>query len=270
MGRHDEEPGQGASTLPTIDANELFEGMTGGDDSRMLLDLETGETILVFASDDHETWGEEIDRLHQDPQRYREVEPIESRHQYDWMVDFASALHDAPDIARQLEVALDGRGAFGRFRNVLAGHPDLQEHWYAWRAERLLKHATGWLRSEGIDHPLSTPRELSSSTRRKSTPSADPEIGLIHVLLLGAPDGKTELLGGTVLRTITADSNKKAEQLLHRLVRHACILGGIDYRRSLVDGRDQVTVGDLCLSRHGLVIEVSVAVPRAVWDAFHA
>lgn len=57
------------------------------------------------------------------------------------MVDFASALHDAPDIARQLEVALDGRGAFGRFRNVLAGPPDLQERWYAWRAERLLEHA---------------------------------------------------------------------------------------------------------------------------------
>ncbi|MEM9462293.1 MAG: hypothetical protein AAGF11_49525 [Myxococcota bacterium] len=41
-------------TLPTIDANGRFEGMTGGDDSRMLLDLETGETILVFASDDHD------------------------------------------------------------------------------------------------------------------------------------------------------------------------------------------------------------------------
>lgn len=144
--------------LPTIDADDLFDGMTGGEDIRTLLDLETGEVITVFPSDEDDLWGEDIDRLDEDPGRYREVETVETHRQYRWMVDFASSLHDAPDIARQLDVALDGRGAFGRFRSVLDGHPDLRDRWYAFRAQRLLEHATAWFQREGIRNPLSTPR----------------------------------------------------------------------------------------------------------------
>ncbi|PRQ06668.1 UPF0158 family protein [Enhygromyxa salina] len=253
--------------LATINADELCDGMTMDDSFQVILDLETGE-VITLPSDDTGLWNEELEDFDEHPDRYREVERVETHVQYQWMREFADSLDDAPDIVELLAVALDGRGAFRRFRDVLEGHPDLQTRWNALRSERLLERATAWLEAHNIRNPLSPPRALAAPPEQSAKPAASTKLGLVHVLLLGAPDGKTELLDGEVRRTITAQTAKQADQLVRRLVSEACSLHGIAYRRSLVDGRDRVTVGDITIVRRSLAVDVYVAISPSVWRAF--
>lgn len=255
-------------SLPPIDADGLFHAMTAGDDFRGFIDLETGEVELIPPIESEEL-DEELESFFAQPDRFIEVERVETREQYRWMCEFAASLTDAPDVAQMLEVALDGRGAFGRFRNVLAGHPDLRERWNVWEARQLLDVAQAWLERRGIERALAIPHALAEpAANTKPSTAQQPEIGLVHVLLLGAPDGKTELLGGRVLRRVDAGSSKRAQGLLRRLVRDACALHAIAYRRSLVDGRDELEIGELGFRRHASVVEIAVAVDSATWRQF--
>jgi len=53
----------------------------------------------------------------------------------------------------------------------------------------------------------------------------------MHVLLLGAPEGKTELLGGHVVRRISAATVPEARRLYQELVRDLAhsVSAGLDY-----------------------------------------
>lgn len=59
-------------------------------------------------------------------------------------------------LAELLEVAIAGRGAFRRFKRVLAGSPGERERWFAWHDSRQHERILAWLASEGID-PTSAP-----------------------------------------------------------------------------------------------------------------
>jgi hypothetical protein len=64
------------------------------------------------------------------------------------MERFTAGIQD-PDITDRLERALDGRGAFRRFRNQLTQWPELQTRWYAYSADRQRGRARAWLAAEG-------------------------------------------------------------------------------------------------------------------------
>jgi hypothetical protein len=78
------------------------------------------------------------------------VEPISSQAEYRWMADFAETVADRrlPDM---LELALDGRGAFGRFKRVLSDHPAERERWFAFHQERLDEAMKHWLSDNDIE-----------------------------------------------------------------------------------------------------------------------
>jgi hypothetical protein len=73
------------------------------------------------------------------------VEPIPSYVWYRDMVDFAEGISDER-AGRRLGRALDGRGAFRRFRNELyEEYPELVSVWNAFRDTRALQRAVEWL-----------------------------------------------------------------------------------------------------------------------------
>ena len=78
------------------------------------------------------------------------IEPLGSRVEYGWMAEFVATVDDAR-LRDGLEVALDGRGAFRRFKNVLFDDPAERERWFAFRGERLRAAAREWLDDLGID-----------------------------------------------------------------------------------------------------------------------
>jgi len=118
---------------------------------RYFLDTETGE--VIFASemfDDEETQRQltEIDEA--EPGRYLQVPRADSREGYDDMQDFIATVSDER-LHELLDVAIQGRGAFRRFKDVLAHHPAEQQRWFDFQATRLEARAREWLAEEGCE-----------------------------------------------------------------------------------------------------------------------
>lgn len=84
-----------------------------------------------------------------DPDRWLFFHP-ESGEGYRDMLDFAAGLADGP-LREQLFLALDGRGAFRRFRHVLGNDAwqDQLTRWTLFRDDRQLGRAREWLAQAG-------------------------------------------------------------------------------------------------------------------------
>jgi hypothetical protein len=98
-----------------------------------------------------------------DPDRWLFFQPA-SGEGYRDMVDFTTALPDGP-LQERLSRALEGRGAFRRFRDVLYDHtPEVQvKRWLLFRDERRLGRARDWLATAGYRSDVN-PRPVLRST----------------------------------------------------------------------------------------------------------
>lgn len=114
-----------------------------------ILDLETGELLQLFEDEDLEEDAELREAI-DDPDRYADVPTIESREVYDLMCRFAEDVED-DRLGELLAVALDGKGAFGRFKRVLSGYPEEREAWFRMRDSVVESQVRDWLASLGID-----------------------------------------------------------------------------------------------------------------------
>jgi hypothetical protein len=125
---------------------------SNADEWTSYLDLRTGEVqTMPFAHwDDEDDWPspEDIDDGLA-AGHLLAIEPLGARVEYTWMADFAATVTDGR-LRDRLDIALDGRGAFRRFKNALRDHPAERERWFAFRDERLRAAAQEWL----IDHEI--------------------------------------------------------------------------------------------------------------------
>jgi hypothetical protein len=80
---------------------------------------------------------------------YMSVEPVSSREQYRWMERFIPMVEDT-SLRDQLAAAIDGKGAFRRFKDVLMAHGAERERWFAFRSERLRVFMEAWLGAHGL------------------------------------------------------------------------------------------------------------------------
>jgi len=139
--------GQGATpllrSLP-VDLEELaslLEGdpLYGGG----RIDLRSGECwpeSLECAEDD----GDEDDE-----DRWLHVAPIGSHEGYRDMELFIATVQD-PAVVDRLEIAITGKGAFRRFKDVLSRWPQELQRYYLLNNERQRGRARGWLAAEGF------------------------------------------------------------------------------------------------------------------------
>ena len=82
--------------------------------------------------------------------RYRMIPKQDSRDGYRDMQEYIWSLEDE-HLRELLEVAIQGSGAFRRFKDVLYRHPEAQENWFRFRDEREQRRMVDWLESEGIE-----------------------------------------------------------------------------------------------------------------------
>jgi hypothetical protein len=87
--------------------------------------------------------------------RYLRIDPVSSREQYRWMERFIATAEDE-ELRRRLNIAIDGKGAFRRFKDALVNHPVDRERWFAFRSERLRSCMESWLTAHGI-HSVERP-----------------------------------------------------------------------------------------------------------------
>lgn len=88
-------------------------------------------------------------RIMQDP-TYMLVDPVSSREQYRWMERYITII-DEPELRQKLVSAIDGKGAFRRFKDVLMNQAVERERWFTFRSERLRTAMETWLSAHGIE-----------------------------------------------------------------------------------------------------------------------
>ena len=131
-------------TLPNgkpIDLDMLETAMEDSDlANRYFLNLVSGEVVFfsdyLGLSDEDERLSEEIDGSND----YIAIERIPSHVAYQWMVDFVDEMVAPADehAAEQLSIALNGKGAFRRFKDALHRVNDQwPQAWYRWKQTQL-------------------------------------------------------------------------------------------------------------------------------------
>jgi hypothetical protein len=93
-------------------------------------------------------------RIAADP-NYLRIDPVSSREQYRWMERFIPMVED-PDLQGKLTQAIDGKGAFRRFKDVLMSYGPDRERWFSFRSERLRIFMEAWLNAHALT-PVARP-----------------------------------------------------------------------------------------------------------------
>ena len=121
------------------------------------IDRRTGEVWTEAAIDYARETGEEGPD-DEDANRWLAVWCEGSHEGYRDMEDFIDTVAD-DDRADRLSIAISGRGAFRRFKDVLARWPDELERWYVYSGERQRGRARVWLAAVGYSpSPTNAPR----------------------------------------------------------------------------------------------------------------
>lgn len=148
------------------------------------LDLETGE-ILTFSEeilrevkarlyeDDAEEISDEVEYIEFDEEpeipdwmedevelaleilfdtkeRYPRIPERTSAAAYQSMVEFIEAVDDTA-IRVELSAALDGKGAFRKFKDILLDYPKDRKKWHGYNTKAIKKETIEWLRSLGVE-----------------------------------------------------------------------------------------------------------------------
>lgn len=165
-----------------IDIGELVNAYDMHDfEGSYYLDKQTGEILVVtdeadaIADDIYDTLGEDVSpeqiteyfagradihdwqaddarvalRVSRDAERMLTVPKVETRDAYRDMEAFVATMPDRA-LRDRLEDAIEGRGAFGRFKRALESDDGARERWFAFKDERLRERVLEWLADEGI------------------------------------------------------------------------------------------------------------------------
>jgi hypothetical protein len=109
------------------------------------LDLQTGQVVTIVESrpeDDEKRF-----LIRREALRFVHLDPASSREQYRWMERFVASVEDDA-LRERLILAIDGKGAFRRFKDVLLSYPVERDRWFSYRATLLHIYINGWLRSK--------------------------------------------------------------------------------------------------------------------------
>jgi Uncharacterised protein family (UPF0158) len=105
---------------------------------------------------------------------YLRIDPVSSREQYRWMERFIPMVEDN-DLRGKLTNAIDGKGAFRRFKDVLMSYGAEREKWFAFRSERLRTFMEAWLSAHAI-HATPRPQWVEAPPGPESDPGPDSAI----------------------------------------------------------------------------------------------
>lgn len=106
---------------------------------------------------------------------YLRIDPVSSREQYRWMERFIPMV-DELELRAKLTQAIDGKGAFRRFKDVLMGFSVERERWFTFRSERLKTFMEAWLAAHAIlavARPQWPEAEVEPESHAESAPSEE-------------------------------------------------------------------------------------------------
>ncbi|HZF50491.1 MAG TPA: UPF0158 family protein [Polyangiaceae bacterium] len=126
-------------------------------------------------------------RIAADP-NYLRIDPVSSREQYRWMERYIPMV-EQPELQAKLAHAIDGKGAFRRFKDVLMSYASERERWFAFRSERLRIFMEAWLSAHALNpvaRPVWTP-EAGGPPPESDSPSSTPTVPAAAPLMPSPP-----------------------------------------------------------------------------------
>ncbi|MHB1001918.1 MAG: UPF0158 family protein [Armatimonadota bacterium] len=171
-----------------VDISDIMDSYTQRDsltEMEFYLDTETGKTVMTTSDDrgavedfydesdsdagdctieEFEKWLNEYDcqdwqidsirdafMVEEDSNnRFISIPTQESYEGYDDMVDFAETVENE-HLHEKLGIALNGKGAFRRFKDVLYDYPEERARWFKFSEDRVKQRVVDWLESIDIE-----------------------------------------------------------------------------------------------------------------------
>ena len=147
-----------------VDMRELTSAFDYSEGITSYLDLDTGAVLHItddtlFALEDtsldDDDWQQEAVSEALQIQdglgtRYLEVPQVDSFTGYNDMVEFIAAVEDE-HLRELLEVAIRGKGAFRRFKDVLYDYPETRQQWFEFKDEQRRQRVVHWLATHDIE-----------------------------------------------------------------------------------------------------------------------
>jgi len=198
--------------------------------------------------------------------RYEAIPRRDSHDDWQVMADFVAEVPD-PRLRDQLQSAIAGKGAFGRFKGAVARDPEVREKWFVFEQARKREWAEEWLAELGIESTWSPPVE------KQKTSDSQPKIVGIHHVQITVPEGQESAArdfycGVMGLREVEKPGVLKGRGGLWLaagdLQVHVGVEGGVDRTRTKAHVAYQVT--DLAkwrdrLEKAGVAMMDSVPIP---------
>ena len=133
-----------------IDLDELCDAMENSSyEVEYYLDLETGKILFVSECMDDVETVKMKNQIEEELDRYEPIPKAESYEGYRDMQVFIATVED-DHLAELLEVAINGKGAFRRFKDVLLNYPKEKERWFEFKDDRMEERALEWLESINV------------------------------------------------------------------------------------------------------------------------
>ncbi len=241
-----------------VDIDELADAfvVNESEGQKAFLNVKDGTVFIRFPMVDDDLESEDLD----DPETWVHVPALEAREQFRIMEDFAREAA-APDYRQELLEALDGKGAFSRFRRAVSVRRDLEQAWYDFRGRRVEEEARRWLASIGLEAPPSKRRSAAPIAQ----PQKQPELTLVDLLLFGVDGGVTD---GVAVRTLELPQRDRARRCFHQLARSICEYTGEPWRRRFVEGRDEFERGRFKLAVRDARVELRIEIDPQLMALF--
>ena len=84
------------------------------------------------------------------PERFVPIGAIPSRIQYQWLDEFIQTVDDDA-LRERLRAAVNGKGAFRRFKDILLTVPDERRRWFEFRDHLMRSYLEAWVREQGVE-----------------------------------------------------------------------------------------------------------------------
>ena len=133
-----------------VDLEELS-GLLDGDPASNeggFLDLQTGEVVPAFMTDEAMVGADAVIDVDAEPDRWLRVPCEGSRAGWEDMAAYVAGVADSR-LREQLERAIEGKGAYRRFRDLI-GDTGLRQAWQEFSDERQIGRAREYLAEQGI------------------------------------------------------------------------------------------------------------------------
>ena len=134
-----------------IDLAELCSAMEDSSYEHIYyLDLETGKLLLISDYMDDDETEKLKDKIDESFDRYEPLPKAESYEGYEDMEDFIGTVKDK-HLVELLCVAINGKGAFRRFKDLLERYQEERERWFSFKDSKLKQRALEWLEDIGVN-----------------------------------------------------------------------------------------------------------------------